>query len=152
MLSAACFFAIHRLHRYSPTVPSTGSKTPGGAGTGTEVVTEESEHSQSVSQLFHGPAPRSPLYRLARLQPTSPRHEYRPFKFVSASGTPQTHWCSLTPPLTCTDPLFERVACAAGSAPTKDLRDRNVAAQSKRMVCFLFYRLTTRTLWNLVTY
>ena len=29
---------------------------------------------------------------------------------------------------------------------------QKVAAQSKRMVCFLFYRLTTRTLWNLVTY
>ncbi len=38
------------------------------------------------------------------------------------------------------------------SAPTKDLRDRKVAAQSKRMVCFLFYRLTTRPHWNLVTY
>ncbi len=38
-------------------------------------------------------------------------------------------------------------------APTNDVRDPE-ATQSihKRMICFLFYRLTTRTLWNLVKY
>jgi hypothetical protein len=36
------------------------------------------------------------------------------------------------------------------SAP--DVRDPEERAQSKRMDSFLFYRLTTRPHWNLVTY